>query len=253
MVCQELRAVLIIVKYIQLSNSKEKCMVDDEDHGWVLIYDNWDLMNKGYAFGTRNRKLMHRIIYYKYNIKKHDKEVLDHKDGDRLNNQKSNLRSCFQCENARNSKIPKTNKSGYKGVFEDKRCGQWSSYITFNKQRITIGYFDDKKDAAIAYDIMAKKLFGVFAKCNFDFINELDEKRIYDVINAVKQRIGTSKYKGVSWDKIAQKWKSQITHNKKVYNLGRYATEKEAAIAYDKKCKELFGGSIKNNQQPRFL
>lgn len=56
-----------------------------------------------------------------------------------------------------------------------------------------------------------------------------------------KQTGGSSKYKGVSWDKFNRKWKAQIQKNDKNFNIGRYTSEKKAALEYDKKAKELFG------------
>jgi len=36
-------------------------------------------------------------------------------------------------------------------------------------------------------------------------------------------------------------WVAQISHNNKMFHLGYFKIEKEAAIAYDKKANELFG------------
>ena len=52
---------------------------------------------------------------------------------------------------------------------------------------------------------------------------------------------GISKYKGVSWDKDVNKWRSHIAKNGSQICLGRYISEIEAAEAYDKKAIELFG------------
>jgi hypothetical protein len=52
-----------------------------------------------------------------------------------------------------------------------------------------------------------------------------------------KQEGTTSKYKGVCWDR--NKWRAKISYQRKVYNLGRFETEEEAALAYDKKALEL--------------
>lgn len=60
-------------------------------------------------------------------------------------------------------------------------------------------------------------------------------------MNTRKSRNTTSRYKGVSWDKESGKWKASIRFNNSLKNLGRYRTQKEAAKAYDKKAKELFG------------
>ena len=59
--------------------------------------------------------------------------------------------------------------------------------------------------------------------------------------NMKKVKIGTSKYKGVSWFTKHGKWKSQICCKSKRFNLGLFTNEEEAALAYNKKAKELFG------------
>jgi len=53
--------------------------------------------------------------------------------------------------------------------------------------------------------------------------------------------IGNSKFKGVYWNKNIKKWHSRIGHNNKRIHLGFFKKEIEAARAYDKKAKELFG------------
>lgn len=45
--------------------------------------------------------------------------------------------------------------------------------------------------------------------------------------------IGTSKYKGVSWNKAAKKWRAQIRDGVKKIGLGYFDNEEAAAIAYD--------------------
>jgi len=52
---------------------------------------------------------------------------------------------------------------------------------------------------------------------------------------------GTSKYKGVSWHKCSRKWSARIRCDGKLYNLGDFDNEMEAAMAYDDKAVELFG------------
>lgn len=56
-----------------------------------------------------------------------------------------------------------------------------------------------------------------------------------------RQRRKTSKYKGVYFEKNTNKWKAQIMVNGKRRNIGRFADEKIAAIAYDVYAKEHFG------------
>ena len=58
------------------------------------------------------------------------------------------------------------NKSGYKGVSWFKDTQKWCAKIKFKGEMITIGYFLDKKEAALAYNKMALKYYGKFAKLN---------------------------------------------------------------------------------------
>lgn len=54
-------------------------------------------------------------------------------------------------------------------------------------------------------------------------------------------RLTTSKFKGVYWDKSRKLWAATIRINYKHKTIGRFKNEIEAAKAYDKKAKELFG------------
>lgn len=56
-----------------------------------------------------------------------------------------------------------------------------------------------------------------------------------------KGRVGTSKFKGVSWDSSREVWISSIQHDGKTEHIGRFDDENEAAEAYDLRAKELHG------------
>lgn len=56
-----------------------------------------------------------------------------------------------------------------------------------------------------------------------------------------RPQVKTSKYKGVSWNKGAKKWKAQIRFDSKKIHLGYFDSEIEAAKAYGRKAKEMFG------------
>lgn len=62
--------------------------------------------------------------------------------------------------------------------------------------------------------------------------------------------IGTSKYKGVYWDKTNKKWEAHIRKGKDVKYLGQFKCEKKAALAYNEKAKELFGEFAYLNTTP---
>ncbi len=57
-----------------------------------------------------------------------------------------------------------------------------------------------------------------------------------------RKRFGvSSKYKGVTWDKLKLKWKSSICINGRTKHLGNFSSEIEAALTYNKAAKEAFG------------
>ena len=59
--------------------------------------------------------------------------------------------------------------------------------------------------------------------------------------NQKRQRINTSGFKGVSFDKRYNRWRSQIRANGKRYWLGSFKTAEAAHAAYSAKSNELHG------------
>lgn len=88
----------------------------------------------------------------------------DHKNGNRLDNRRQNLRVCTYTENAWNKGKRKTTK--YKGVYFDKRMGKWRARMLFHGERIYISSHETPEDAARAYNIVALAHYGEFARLN---------------------------------------------------------------------------------------
>ena len=65
--------------------------------------------------------------------------------------------------------------------------------------------------------------------------------------NQMPVRLGTSKYKGVSWDKVAKKWAAHINLDGKPKKLGRFVAEEDAAKAYDSAAIEHYGEYARPN------
>lgn len=59
--------------------------------------------------------------------------------------------------------------------------------------------------------------------------------------NKKSRKNTTSKYKGVSYNKINKNWRSILNFNKKTIQCGSFKTEKEAALAYDEKARQFHG------------
>lgn len=94
-------------------------------------------------------------------------KVLDHIDGDTLNNRRGNLRHVvgFQ-NNANKAKRRDACSSRFKGVCR-RKDGRWVAYIQKGGVRRSLGAFGDEGDAARAYDAAAVELFGEYACLNF--------------------------------------------------------------------------------------
>ena len=93
--------------------------------------------------------------------------IIDHKDGDGLNNRKQNMRRADSTKNAWN-RWRKLNKrhSQYKGVHANAR-GLWFAVIQASGVRHYLGSFHSEIEAAKAYDSGALRLHGEFARVNF--------------------------------------------------------------------------------------
>jgi hypothetical protein len=94
--------------------------------------------------------------------------VIDHANGDTLDNRKVNLRICTRADNKRNRGIPSNNTLGYKGVALTKSKKRYMARIGSGRgKHMYLGTYDTIEEAARAYDAKAKELFGEYAYLNF--------------------------------------------------------------------------------------
>ena len=91
--------------------------------------------------------------------------VVDHMDGDGLNNRRENLRVCTHRQNIEASRS-RTGFSQFKGVTFDKARGVWIAQIKVNYARKFLGRYDSQVKAAQAYNAAALIAFGEFAVLN---------------------------------------------------------------------------------------
>lgn len=131
---------------------KSREVITKYDKSWNSRYENKEItaISEGYIVlrFTYQKEVyrikLHRVIYALYN-NKWPNYILDHKDGNKLNNKISNLIPSNKSENGRNSKAK--SESGYKGISECKRTGKWYYRLHVNGKTIKGKRYDDIENA----------------------------------------------------------------------------------------------------------
>ena len=162
------------MKKIKLTQGKIS-LIDDKDfllvskYKWCASYSK--LTKTYYALSNRKTKAgkfktikMHRII-----MAAKSGFFVDHINHDTLDNRRNNLRIVNKHQNAMNRKGHDDSLSKYKGVTfnKNKYIQKWQASIMKNYKKIHLGYFTNQRDAAMAYDLAARKHFKHYAFLNF--------------------------------------------------------------------------------------
>jgi len=246
------------------------------DGGWVKVKPSARDIEKGYTKEGRRRRRkgesIHRMI-----MKPAAGMVVDHINGNGLDNRRCNLRVCTHAENLMNAEPFVNNKSGYKGVrYNNPRhdtSKPWMAYCSrgFGNGDDYIGMFTTKEIAAYARDLDAAEKHGEFAYINFPdgppeevklaYLQDQEEKaeRIRNIeINKrkkeeakerarIRKQNKLSKYIGVAQDGSGRKdrahpWRAACCKNGKQVRIGTYETEVAAARAYNEFVVNVLGG-----------
>jgi hypothetical protein len=115
--------------------------------------------------GVSRTCYLHRLVAKAFLQNLNNKECVDHIDGDKNNNNLSNLRYASYSENQCNRKL--NINSVCKGVRFNERSNKWIAYIRYNNERHYLGSFVHFEDAKTARQEKANELFG-------EFVNQIE-------------------------------------------------------------------------------
>lgn len=118
----------------------------------------------GYKKVGLNKKdyQIHRLVWMMHHGAIPD--VIDHVNGDRLDNRIENLRSATIAENVRNSRLSRNNKSGAKGVFWCNTYKLWAGKVRMNRRDYHAGRYENLEDCIEAVTRLRERLHGQFAR-----------------------------------------------------------------------------------------
>jgi hypothetical protein len=123
--------------------------------GWVNNSGYLQCEVGGVAF------MLHRIIWEMHNGEIPEGFQIDHIDRNPLNNKLENLRIATQNQNQINSKTPKNNTTGYKGVLATP-SGKFQARLGHNGKKLYLGLFNTAEEAAECVLENTRRLYGEF-------------------------------------------------------------------------------------------
>lgn len=144
-------------------------LIDDEDYALVSLY-KWCVRGKNHLYVGRSVRFSGKVVFiwlHRFLMGPGKELVVDHINGNGLDNRRINLRICSVQQNNFNMRKAKNKTSIYKGVSWNKHGKSWRVSIKHKYKVVFCGYFKSEKVAAIVYDREALKLYGNYAKLNF--------------------------------------------------------------------------------------
>ena len=145
--------------------------IDTRGYYYVILYQD----------GKQFNKRIHKLVGETFIPNPLNKQCIDHKNNNKLDNNNTNLRWATHRENSMNRKLNYNNTSNYKGISYDNQRKKWKAAIQINGKEYNLGRFDNIEDAVNCRVKKAQELFG-------EYINKC-EKEINININIPTENI----------------------------------------------------------------
>lgn len=150
-------------KLIPLSKGKF-AIVDAVDFD-SLIRNSWHVSSNGYARGYVRRDGKKLFVYmHRFILGAPKGMCADHRNSNKLDNRRSNLRVTTYNGNSQNQRMKRNNTSGFKGVSFAKNYGKYKAAICIRSKHYNLGLFKTPEEAYAVYCEAATRLHGEFAR-----------------------------------------------------------------------------------------
>ena len=185
------------VAYFNLYNQKNEkiaTFIIDVCDIQKVKYHKWRLSHGHVVTGLPSKGQQRDLSHVVLDIQKDDSVVVDHINGDPLDNTRCNLRICSQGENVLNKRFMSNNTSGFIGVSYKKDRDRYDPEIRFGYTRCHLGMTKTIEEAVYKRYIAEQLLFGEYAnyeeqKRKFEFTKNLPQELKDTLYNVVIEKL----------------------------------------------------------------
>lgn len=215
-------------RFEELIKVKWQALWAERSKTFYAVHNSWNMVKQKHELF-----IMHRVI-----LNAPEGIEVDHRDKNGLNNLISNIRLATTSQNQCNRGKASNNKSGFKGVSWEKKARKWRAEIAINGKNFSLGNFNRKSHAILAYNEAALRLHGEFA-----YQNVIPEDFKDEVIFRYSRNKNASGFRGVYWESKHQKWRVRIESNHKRLHVGLFDKDciLDAARAYNEAAIKIHG------------
>lgn len=145
--------------FVEVITTKGEVIIISKSDLHVVSKYTWCLSKTGYPVANINNKV---IKLHRYILSPSENQIVDHINGNTLDNRRENLRFCTSSQNAKNCKLSKNSSLPYPGI-KITADGKFKARITVNRKEIHLGHFSTLDEAIQARKSAELKYYGEFA------------------------------------------------------------------------------------------